>query len=208
MENLYNKLLDYIKSTKDQEYQFKPSQHEIDINKKLSRTNVDAQLETIKKDYTNQIDHHLYNICQNIVFSFFGLESKKFYQAMLRVKQWGLQICLQQFIMNYYLYIKQNSRLRQFILMHLDKIVLTTSSIIESHLIKKMNLQTFSSNNSALKMLNQKLKQTQKQLLDLMPQQEIKNKVVQPIKTENDAAKLKADILADLKAQNKQLEEI
>lgn len=208
MDNLYNKLLEYIKSTKDQECQFKPSQHQIDINKKLSRTNVDAELEIIKKDHTNQIDHHLYNICENIVFSFFGLQSKKFYQVMLRVKEWGLQICLQQFIMNYYLFIKQNSRLRQFILLHFNKIVLTSCSIIETQLIKKMNLQSFTSNNSALKMLNQKLADTEKQLLDLMPQQDINKKIVEPIKSESDAAKLKAEILADLKAQNKELEDI
>ena len=208
MDNLYDKLLEFIKSTKNQDYQFKPKQHQIDTTKKLSRTNVDAQLEITKKDYTNQIDHHLYNICENIVFAFFGLQTKKFYQVMLRVKEWGLQLCLQQFIMNYYLFIKQNNRLRQFILLHFNKIVLTSCSIIESQLIKKMNLQSFSSDNSALKMLNQKLNETQKELLDLMPQQEIKNKIVQPIKSESDAAKLKADILADLKAQNKELEEI
>ena len=208
MEDLYNKLLDHIKATKDQSYQFKPAEHQIDINKKLSRTNVDAQLQTIKKDYTNQIDHHLYNICENIVFSFFGLDSKKFYQVMLRVKQWGLNICIQQFITNYYLYIKQNSRLRQFIILHFDKIVLTVCSIIQTQLIKKMNLQSFNSNNIELKMLNNKLKETQNQISDLMPEDEIKNKIVQPIKSQSDAAKLKQDILADLKAQNKEIESI
>lgn len=208
MENLYNKLLDLINVTKDQDYQFKPIQHQIDINKKLSRTNVDAQLEVIKKDYTNKIDHHLYNICENIVFSFFGLDDKKFYEIILRIKQWGLPICIQQFIINYYLYIKSNNRLRQFILMHFDKIILTCCSIIQTQLIKKMNLQTFLSTNNQLKILNQKLQQTEKQLLGLMPQQEIKNKVVQPIKSESDAAKLKADILADLKAKNKELQNI
>lgn len=208
MENTYDKLLDYFKSTKNQEYQFKPVQHQIDINKKLSRTNVNAQLQLIKKDYTNQIDHQLYNICENIVFSFFGLDNKKFYQIMLRIKQWGLSICIQQFIMDYYLYIKQNSRLRQFILLHFNKIVLTVCSIIQSQLIRKMNLQKFTSDNSPLKRLNQKLKQTQTQLLQLMPQQQIKNKVVQPIKTETDAAQLKASILADLKAQNKEIQSI
>ena len=54
------------------------------------------------------------------------------------------------------------------------------------------------------KQLKQKLVQKQKQILDTIPQKQIKSTVVQPVKSEDDAAKLKQQILADLKADNKE----
>lgn len=208
MNDLYQTLLEKIKSSNTEQYQFKPIEHQLDITQKMSRINVDNQLQTIKKDYRTQLDKQIYNIAQNIVFNFFSLSDDKFYAIILRTKAWGLAICIQQFIMHYYLFLKNNNRLRQFVILHFNKIVLIVCSIIQKQLITKINLQSFKSSNKELKQLEQDLVATQKQIEDQLPQEQIKNKIVQPIKTEDDAAKLKADILADLKATNTQIESI
>lgn len=208
MADIYQTLLQKIKADNTSQYQFKPTQHQIDINQKMSRTNVDSELQIVKKDNRNQLDKQIYNISQNIVFNFFSLSNQKFYAIILRCKQWGLPICIQQFIMHYYLYLKTDNRLRQFVMLHFNKIALIVCSIIQMQLINKLNLQSFKSNSKQIKTLKQKLVKTQKQLLDTIPQDQINKKVVQPIQSKDDAAKLKAQILADLKADNKEIQSI
>lgn len=209
MENqLYQKVLDFINGSKQQKMQFKPSEHEVDLNQKLSRLNIDAQLETIKKEKSNKIDHQIYNICENIVFTFFGLSNQKFYAIIQRSKFWGLQLCIEQFIMDYYLLIKQNNRLRQFIMIHFHKIVLTVCSIIEAQLIEKINLQEFTTSPVTINTMKSSLKQKEQQLKKVSPSDLKEQAIASNVKSETDAAKLKQSILADLKAQNKILEEI
>lgn len=208
MQDLYQNLLQKIKSQNPNDYEFKPVQHQIDINQKMSRTNVQSQLQIIKKDNRNQLDKHIYNIAQNIVFNFFNLSNQKFYAIILRCKYWGLNICVQQFIMHYYLYLKTNNKLRQFVMLHFNKIALIACNIIQMQLVSKINLQDFNSSNIETKQLKQKLTQKQKQIIDSIPQKEIKSSIVQPVKTEDDAAKLKQQILADLKADNKEIQAI
>ena len=207
MDQLYTKIWNYIKATKDQQVQFKPPQHQVDINQKLARLNIDAQLQTIKKDYSTKIDHQIYNICQNIVFTFFSLNNQKFYAIIQRSKFWGMQLCIQQFIIQYYLYIKQNNRLRQFILLHLNKIVLTVCSIIQAQLIKKINLQDFTSSKNDLNNMKAKLKQNQDKLKQVTPT-DLKQQTKVQIKSEQDVGKMKQDILAQLKKNNQLLEEL
>ncbi len=206
MQDLYQNLLQKIKAQNPDNYQFKPIQHQIDINQKMSRTNVQSQLQIVKKDNRNQLDKQIYNIAQNIVFNFFSLSNQKFYAIILRCKYWGLNICVQQFIMHYYLFIKTNNKLRQFIMLHFNKIASIACSIIQMQLVTKINLQSFNTDKTEEKMLHQNLAQKQKQILDTIPQDEIKKKVVQPVKSEDDAAKLKQQILADLKASNKEIQ--
>lgn len=208
MQDLYQNLLQKIKAQNPNDYEFKPVQHQIDINQKMSRTNVQSQLQIIKKDNRNQLDKQIYNIAQNIVFNFFSLSNQKFYAIILRCKYWGLNICVQQFIMHYYLYLKTNNKLRQFVMLHFNKIALIACNIIQMQLVSKINLQDFNSSNIETKQLKQKLVQKQKQILDTIPQKQIKSTVVQPVKSEDDAAKLKQQILADLKADNKEIQAI
>lgn len=208
MQDLYQNLLQKIKAQNPNDYEFKPVQHQIDINQKMSRTNVQSQLQIIKKDNRNQLDKQIYNIAQNIVFNFFSLSNQKFYAIILRCKYWGLNICVQQFIMHYYLYLKTNNKLRQFVMLHFNKIASIACNIIQMQLVSKINLQDFNSSNIETKQLKQKLVQKQKQILDTIPQKQIKSTVVQPVKSEDDAAKLKQQILADLKADNKEIQAI
>ena len=209
-KDLYQNLLQKIEAAQDRtDLQLKPIQHYVSGDQKISRVNIQNQLKLLKKQDSYKIDHQIYIICQNIVFSLFSLPSDKFYAILQRIKAWGLQITLQQFIMSYYLFTKIDNALRQFISLNFNKIVSICTSLMQSQLIKNINLQSFASTEKPIKVMKKQLEKTEHQIIDMLPKNQTKEaKALENINSVQDATTLRNQILADLKRQNPQLQEI
>lgn len=136
---LLNNLYEFLNSTKDQTLQLNPQDGDI-----LQRTDSfrdkfeQKDLEEYKRDYSSRIDKQLLIIAQNISNSLFNLPNQKFTAFMSRYEVWGLDLTLQQFIINFYLVVKTDNMLRQFVMLHMDKIIKTVKEYVEKYLITHM----------------------------------------------------------------------
>lgn len=120
---------------------------------------------------------------------------------------WGYDLCLEEFILNYYLIIKKDNRLRQFIILHLLKLISRLKNIIEKQLILKMNNFNFKNGeDDELKMLNYKLAEKEAKLLELNPEKIAEDNSPEIITTDK-INSIKNEILNDLKKNNPELEE-
>ena len=137
---LIDGLYDFLKNNDHDQLQLKPQQYP-DFQQqqdKFSLLNRDGDLEEYKKDYSSRIDKQLLIISQNIAQSLFGLNNEKFTAFMSRYNVWGFDLTMQQFIINFYLVVKTDNLLRQFVMDHMDKIIKTTRNVVQKYLITHM----------------------------------------------------------------------
>jgi len=63
--------------------------------------------------------------------------------------------------MSYYLFTKIDNALRQFISLNFNKIVSICTSLMQSQLIKNINLQSFASTEKPIKVMKKQLEKTE-----------------------------------------------
>ena len=140
IDNLYQQ----INLKGQQDLQLKPDEFQNHIdgdNEDFSIfDNKESQdLEEYKKDYSSRIDKQINIISQNIMNSLFGLNNQKFSAFMSRYNVWGFDLTMQQFIESFYLVVKTDNMLRQFVLDHKDKLIKTTREVMQKYLITHMS---------------------------------------------------------------------
>ena len=118
---------------------------------------------------------------------------------------------MDEFITEYYLIIKKDNRLRQFVLLHLTKLIKRLKNIIEYQLVTKMKKFNYTDNVSGIDVLKKKLKETEKKLLDIKLKSETESESEASDKEEDTMSdekilEVKNEILADLKENNPELE--
>lgn len=167
-----------------QELQLKPDEFENNIdgdNEDFSAFDdkESQDLEQYKKDYSSRIDKQINIISQNIMTSLFGLNNQKFTAFMSRYNVWGFDLTMQQFIDNFYLVVKTDNMLRQFVLDHKDKLIKTTREVMQKYLITHMSDFRFRQTRTDYnrKKLMDKLKKNQ---LDI--KEKLKQRSVEPVK--------------------------
>ena len=137
---LIDDLFNYINVRGQEQLQLKPDEFENDEEQEdFSLYRKEEDLEQYKKDYSSRIDRQINIISQNIMNSLFGLNNQKFSAFMSRYNVWGFDLTMQQFINSFYLVVKTDNMLRQFVLDHLDKIVNNTKEVMEKYLITHMS---------------------------------------------------------------------
>jgi hypothetical protein len=199
--NLIEKLVNFLKET--------------DLNEPLEVKPVDEfysiepqknDVEKVTKDYATELDKQLDVICQNIAIRFFELNDEKFQAIMQRIELWGYELCLEEFILNYYLIIKKDNRLRQFVLLHLPKLIKMLKDTIQVELTTKMYEFDFkNTNTSDLDNLHNQLKEKEQELLQVQPEKLAEDTAEEVVTTEK-LNTIRAEILSDLREANPELE--
>lgn len=173
IDGLYN----YITTRGEEQLQLKPDEFEnLEKNQNdFSLYNKEDDLEQYKKDYSSRIDKQILIIAQNIMNSLFGLNNEKFSAFMSRYNVWGFDLTMQQFINSFYLVVKTDNMLRQFILDHMDKIINVTRNVMQKYLITHMSSFTFNearTDYNKKKLLN-KMKKNQIAINEKMKQRNV-----------------------------------
>jgi hypothetical protein len=199
--SLIERLVRFIQETDlNEPLEFKPT------TEFYSKGNQKKDEEKLHYDYAMEIDKQLTNIGENIAVKFFELSDEKFQAVMKRIKFWGYELCLEEFILNYYLVIKKDNRLRQFVILHLEKLVSTVKKIIENQLYDKMNDFSFTNSDTVeLANLKDKLRENEQELIKVKPEK-LADDTAEEIITTEKLNTAREQILADLRAANPELE--
>ena len=206
---LIDRIYNFLQNNKDNlDIELKPNEYSnLENDDSQFNFKYKKDLEVIQKDYSTQIDKQLDIISNNIAIKFFELNDEKFQAILERIMLWGYDLCLEEFILNYYLIIKKDNRLRQFIILHLIKLISRLKNIIEKQLILKMNNFNFiNDEDDELKTLNYKLAEKEAKLLELNPEKVAEDNSPEIIATDK-INSIKNEILNDLKKNNPELEE-
>ena len=108
--------------------------------------------------------------------------------------------------MNYYLIIKKDNNLRNFILLHLVKLINLLKNIIEERLYSHINKFKFvDSDDNYLKKLTHDLAEKETELLNVNPEKLSENTDVEILTTDN-IKSTREEILDELKNANPELE--
>jgi len=143
-ESILDKLYIYIDDKKDEPLEIKPKEFEdVEVNSTLKN---DQTVETVKKNNGITISKENKIICANIIKTFLSLNDEKFLACLEKIQEWGFELCMKNFINNYYLYMKQDNNLRQYVIMHIDTILNVLKDELECKLIN--NLSKFNFMNS------------------------------------------------------------
>jgi hypothetical protein len=134
----------------------KPSEFKQD--KKINK-NAIIDMRAFEKNTEAQTLNENKIICDNIITYFFGLENDKFIACINKINEWGFYECMKSFIMNYYLVVKKNNKLRQYIINHLDSIINMLKDHLELNLMKSLKNFDFSNfaDDAEIKFLQQDL---------------------------------------------------
>lgn len=180
---LIDNLYDYLQKNNTQELELKPQEFQNNVVKKddFSLLNKQSDLEQYKKDYSSKIDKQLLIISQNIVNSLFGLNNEKFTAFMSRYDVWGFDLTMQQFIINFYLVVKTDNMLRQFVMSHMDKLIKIAKSVMEKYLITHMGEFRFRETRTDYnkKKVMDKIKETQKQIDQKMKEKDLNSQTAE-----------------------------
>lgn len=208
-QTLIEQLKEFLDETKNETLELKPKDFNETSNDDKSKAQVNKDLEVLEKDYSSDINSQLYNISENIVFTLKGLPEEKFKAVLDRFLTWGILPTMEEFIIDYYLTIKKDADLRQFVIMHFSKILKLTENILNSQSILRIAKQDFTNDNDEeIQILRNKLKEKEKELMNVMPEKFVKDESLDLIRNENKKQQIKQQILDDLKAQNPELENI
>lgn len=208
-QTLIEQLKEFLDETKDEKLELKPKDFNESSNDDKSKAQINKDLEVLEKDYSSDINSQLYNIAENIVFVLRGLPEEKFKAVLDRFLTWGILPTMEEFIMDYYLNIKKDADLRQFIIIHFAKILKLTENILNSQSILRIAKQDFTNDNDEeIQILRNKLKEKEKELLNVMPDKFVKNGSLDLIRNENKKQQIRQQVLDDLKAKNPELENI
>lgn len=199
--NLIEKLVNFLKETDlNEPLEVKPADEFYSIEPQKN------DVEKVTKDYATELDKQLDVICQNIAIRFFELNDEKFQAIMQRIELWGYELCLEEFILNYYLIIKKDNRLRQFVLLHLPKLITMLKDKIQVELTTKMYEFDFKNTNSSdLDNLHNQLKEKEQELLQVQPEKLAEDTAEEVVTTEK-LNTIRAEILSDLREANPELE--
>ncbi len=208
-QDLLEQLKEFLDDTKNEKLELKPKDfNDVESNDK-SNAHINKDLETLEKTYSSNINSQLYNIAENIIFTLKSLPEEKYKAVLDRFLTWGIIPTMEEFIMDYYLLIKHNTDLRQFVIIHFGKILKLTENILNSQSILRIAKQDFTDNDDEeIQSLREKLKEKEQELLKVMPEKLVKNDSLDLIRNENKKQEIKQQILDDLKAQNPELENI
>lgn len=210
--NITDQLFNYLNEIKDEPLELKPNEFE-NLDKRDDETS-NSNAETVKKDTGTIVSKEVRIICNNIIKSFLGLNDEKFLACMDRIKQWNFEICMREFIMNYYIFIKSDNRLRFYITSHLDHIILILKEEFESNIVKNINLFNFENSKDDYEI--QLLKNDLRNKLDVMigikstafnEDAPIAEKEVERLNV-SDKNDLRIEITNKLKRENPDLEEL
>lgn len=208
-QDLIEQLKEFLDDTKNEKIELKPKDFNDVENNDKSNAHINKDLETLEKTYSSNINSQLYNIAENIVFTLKSLPEEKYKAVLDRFLVWGIIPTMEEFIMDYYLLIKRNVDLRQFIIIHFGKILKLIENILNSQSILRIAKQDFTENNNEeIQSLREKLKEKEQELLKVMPEKLAKNDSLDLIRNENKKQEIRQQILDDLKAQNPELENI
>ena len=118
---------------------------------------------------------------------FFELSDEKFTEVLRRISLWGYDVCLEEFILEYYLAIKKDNLLRQFVILHLDKLVGRLQNIIEDKFYKGINKFNFSDikDQKSLQNLQNKLADKEAELLSIQPEKLAEDTTDEILETED-----------------------
>lgn len=141
-ENVIDQLFQYLNSSKDEPFELKPNEFE-NLDRGSENANSNNNIETVKKDYGTSLSREVRIICNNIIKTFLSLNDEKFLACMNRIKEWNFEICMREFIMNYYIFVKSDNRLRFYITNHLDHIILILKEEFENNIMKNIHLFNF-----------------------------------------------------------------
>ena len=207
-QSLIEQLIDFLYETRYDELELKPKDRDETIADD-SNAQLTEDLEILKKDYSTDIDKQLYNIAENIVFSLKSLSEDQFKAILDRFLLWGIQQTMEEFIFDYYLIIKKDIDLRQFIVIHMNKLLTIIENILNKQSILRIAKQDFTNNaDEEIESLRKKLKEKEKELINVAPEKIIDKSVPDIIRNENKKQEIRQQVLDDLKAQNPELENI
>lgn len=210
--DITDQLFKYLNEIKDEPLELKPNEFE-NLDKRDDESS-NSNAETVKKDTGTIVSKEVRIICNNIIKSFLGLNDEKFLACMDRIKQWNFEICMREFIMNYYIFIKSDNRLRFYITSHLDHIILILKEEFESNIVKNINLFNFENSKDDYEI--QLLKNDLRNKLDVMigvkstafnEDAPIAEKEVERLDV-SDKNDLRIEITNKLKRENPDLEEL
>ena len=208
-QTLIEQLKEFLDETKDEKLELKPKDFNESSNDDKSKAQVNKDLEVLEKDYSSDINSQLYNIAENIVFVLRGLSEEKFKAVLDRFLTWGILPTMEEFIMDYYLNIKKDEDLRHFIIIYFSIILKLNENILNSQSILRIAKQDFTNDNDEeIQILRNKLKEKEKELLNVMPDKFVKNGSLDLIRNENKKQQIRQQVLDDLKAKNPELENI
>lgn len=157
---LIDNIYDFLQRNKDEELELKPTEY-YNSDDDFSLFNKEVDLEEYKKDYSTEIDKEIYIIAQNINDDLFNLNDQKYLAIISRIDVWGFDLTMEQFILSYYLYIKKDNKLRQFVINHMDKIIKAVKLIMDNRLVKGIKRFEFRNNRNKLNI--EKLKKQREQ---------------------------------------------
>jgi hypothetical protein len=146
-------------------------------------------------------------VVHNILVKLFELNTEKFNAVLSRIKVWGYELTLEEFILGYYVKVKRDNRLKLFVQLNLQRIINKLVQYIEHHLLMNINLFDFSSDNTEkdiIELKNEKSKK-QKRLIELNPEQ-LPTALALDIISIDKLDQIKAEILDELKKSNPVLE--
>ena len=138
--SITDQLFNYLKKVEDEPLEIKPNEFE---NLENGSTNSNENVETVKKSAGTLVSKEIKIICQNIIKTFLGLNDEKFLACMDKIKNWNFEICMKEFIMDYFLYIKNDNRLRHYVVTHLDQIIAVLEDEFEKDIISNIKLFNF-----------------------------------------------------------------
>lgn len=208
-DSITTQLFNYLNEIKDEPLELKPNEFE-----NLDKRDENSNVETVKKDTGTIVSKEVRIICNNIIKSFLGLNDEKFLACMDRIKQWNFEICMREFIMNYYIFIKSDNRLRFYITSHLDHIILILKEEFESNIVKNIKLFNFenSKDNYEIQLLKNDLKNKLNVMIGIKSASfnedaPIAEKEIVRL-NQSDKNDLRIEITNKLKRENPDLEEI
>ena len=170
---------------------------------------VNANKNTLELTNQNigQFNKQIDIVVHNILVKLFELNTEKFNAVLSRIKVWGYELTLEEFILGYYVKVKRDNRLKLFVQLNLQRIINKLVQYIEHHLLMNINLFDFSSDNTEkdiIELKNEKSKK-QKRLIELNPEQ-LPTALALDIISIDKLDQIKAEILDELKKSNPVLE--
>lgn len=212
---LIDNIYDFLQRNKDEELELKPTEY-YNSDDDFSLFNKEVDLEEYKKDYSTEIDKEIYIIAQNINDDLFNLNDQKYLAIISRIDVWGFDLTMEQFILSYYLYIKKDNKLRQFVMNHMDKIIKAVKLIMDNRLVKGINRFEFRNNRNKLNIekLKKQRKQNDQKLKNIkikeegeeQQQKQKEEQQKQTITTNEEQERIKNQILQKLKQQHSVLQ--
>lgn len=217
-KTIAEKLREYLKETPTEDLELAPASN-IETKKiYVSDVSLAEDLELVKKDNASKITSQLQLVAKNIIFKFFELNDEKFLLMLDKIRQWGFEVTFEQFILNYYLYIKRDNRLRTFVVINMARILRILSNEMEDSLIRNMTFMNFTNSIDKRELANLRndLFLREKLLQDVtikefdMSDEEDINTAMDKVNVKSgekvDVEALKSEILEDLKKNNELLE--